>query len=72
MKTYAAPPAPWALRVIGRRGPFLRHAALQTLAVVAGAAPDMSRVPTSVSALRTGADSRPVTDRENQVIILEN
>ena len=59
-----SPIAPWALRVIGRRGPFLRHAALQTLAVAAGVAPDMSRVPQSAGASRPGTDSRPVTDRE--------
>jgi len=65
--------APLALRVIGRRGAFLRHAALQSLAVAVGATPDMSRVPSAPrqdDAARTSATA--LQERESSVIILEN
>ena len=43
-------PAPWALRAIGRRGVLMRHAALQTQAMAAGAALDVRRLPLSAPA----------------------
>jgi hypothetical protein len=40
-------PAPWALRAIGRRGVLMRHAALQTQAIAAGATLDTRRLPSA-------------------------
>jgi hypothetical protein len=48
-------PAPWALRVIGRRGLLMRHAALQTLAVEAGATLDVARVPRAARVVATSS-----------------
>jgi hypothetical protein len=42
---------PWALRAIGRRGALMRHAALQTQAIAAGATLDTRRLPSSAPAI---------------------
>jgi hypothetical protein len=71
-KTYAAPSA---LRAFGRRGPLMRHAVLQSLAVAAGATLDVSRVPRSahaVSASRPAPDNRRAAGVDGSVIVLEN
>ena len=67
-------PAPWALRVIGRRGLLMRHAALQTLAVEAGATLDLSRVPRAGRPVATPGPDTPgmPTERPDTAILVEN
>jgi hypothetical protein len=65
---------PWALRAIGRRGVLLRHAALQTRAMAAGATLDTRRLP--ASAQSAGALPRAVErhlgDLGRPSIVIEN
>ena len=65
---------PWALRLIGRRGALMRHAALQTLAVASGGTLDVSRLPRderTANGPRAAVEPASV-DRGEQIIVVEN
>jgi hypothetical protein len=66
--------APWTLRAIGRRGALMRHAALQTQAIAAGATLDTRRLPSSwpPRSKLPRAVERQVEELGRQMIIIEN